>query len=395
MPDLPQELVAAIISAIQEQNDPGSYRLAPLACINRNWQAAVERRIWNHMSIEAKTQHDKGCFEMLQQYTSGPEKRLRRSCIRVLSIGWFYEMPELKQDTTVESINQLEMDTKGHQDESILDSDTPWDFPEILPYESDGQLESEAQDHYEPDWDRVNAAIWSDTSGDETDSKNESESHDSDNDKESKGGVDMQETLDEGTADTEGPFEARSRVESHPSWDDINALVSKDEPEPGKPHGSDDAKDELLQHLKYTQNSLFLFIESLWRHLASWDEQANVKRINLQLVGNAFNTSIYQGLKHDGAYIVRFLRTTLHCELSLPSLPRLMEVFVDGRRGLAYWPALVAVRVAMAPDLPVPVVEFRARDIGKWWKEDVIDDVNAEGMYMINEPGMKRLPYRQ
>lgn len=382
MPDLPQELVAVIISAILQQNDPGTYHLAPLACINRNWQAAVERQTWNHISIDVKAHLDEEGFEKLQRYTEGSTRQNRRSYIHVLSIGWFYEMQTLQQDATMTFSKTV---TREDSDESIPDQDKPWDFPEIIPFQDDDQFELEAGNQYDPDWERVNAALWSDTSDDDGivgQSANESHGN-NDYDTDSQQDAIITEPLDKGTAGAENSSERRLHTKTDTDLDTINAAISSDESEAEEDQEPEESREELLQHLYSLQTSFFSYIQLTWHYLASGDEQTNIKRINLQLAGNTFNNAIYQGLRHDEARMLSFLQSTLRSELSLATLPRLKKIFVDGRRALVYWPALIAIRVAMASELPPPVVEFRAWDFGKWWKKEVVDGLHAEGTYSV------------
>lgn len=131
-----------------------------------------------------------------------------------------------------------------------------------------------------------------------------------------------------------------------------------------QPQESEKTRGELLGHLQHTQISLFECIRRLWMCLAGPNNLAYIKSINLELRRRDTATRMHGGLQHDEARIVKFLQSTLDLDLELPSLPQLEEAFVDGRRALAFWPALTAIKIAATS--PLLIMEYRARDFSEW-----------------------------
>jgi hypothetical protein len=411
MQDLPQELVSAIVSLVQEQSrsraDP-SIRLAPLACINHNWQAAVERELWNHISIDTSADTYSEDFHLLQQYVDGPLRQSRRSMIRILGLGWNYGHAAQKTDpyfifdsdgngkVAKEATEPAEDDLWDFPEPIGCDEDDdiaveatgsveddPWDFPELVSCDDDDGLDMDAGDQPEPDWDKINALIWDDESEDDSGENHSGHRSESDPDRlddDDDNKEDLASTFDEeeaghmdGKADTD--------VRKERTWESTNALLSSDESDIEEPLGSEETRNDLLEQLQCKQTSLFAFITDLWTFLAGWDDSLNIKRINLQLRGAAFNSTIYAGLRHDEGRIVTFLQSTLEHNLSLPTLPHVEEVFFDGRRALAFWPALVAAKIVTASHPSVPTMEYRAQPFGKWWKAEAVAGLETQGMW--------------
>ncbi|KAJ4983422.1 hypothetical protein SVAN01_11074 [Stagonosporopsis vannaccii] len=387
MQDLPQELISAIITILQEQRwsryDP-SVRIAPLACINRNWKTAVERELWNHITIKAfvggAPSEDVIIF---QQYIDGPVRQSRRSMIRVLSLSWCYGDPE-KYSGMTEAGTISESDDKVEAEASASPQDDPWSFPELISCEDEEGLEINAGSQPEPDLDQINALLSEDESDDEPvedqgGHRSGSDTDDTDGDEEGSIRADRNHTRS--TTDVD---EGRT-----PTWDSINSMISSDESDAEEPLESDEVQDHLLQQLQCTQTSLFGFVAHLWRYLASCGDSLNTKRINLRLEGKSFDDKVYASLRHDEKRIVDFLQSTLETDIELPNLPSVEEIFVDGRRALVLWPALVAAVIATASDPPVSVMEYRAQAFGRHWKAEAVAGLELEGMrmcYVVTHP---------
>ncbi|KAJ8114291.1 hypothetical protein OPT61_g3801 [Boeremia exigua] len=322
MQDLPQELVGAIVSLLKGQRScDTSTQLAPLASINHNWKAAVERELWNHITIEASAGIVGEDIRIFQQYIEGPSRRSRRSMIKVLSLSWHYGNSSEDSKTT-EGVSEVPADP------TAASPDDPWDFPELVGCEDEEDLETNAESRPEPDWDKVNAMI----------------------------------------SDSESDDEPGEHQGGHRSESDTD----NDDPGSEDPQESSGLRDCLLQQQQQKQTLLFDFLTDLWSHLASCDGSLKLKRINLRLEGKKFDNKIYASLRHDEERIVDLLQSTLDFDLKLPSLPYLEEIFVDGRRALAFWPALVAAKIATASNSAVPIMEYRAQAFGKRWEANAV-----------------------
>lgn len=68
----------------------------------------------------------------------------------------------------------------------------------------------------------------------------------------------------------------------------------------------------------------------------------------------------------------------------------MQEIFVDRRRALAFWPALIAVQIAEPFDPHVPVIEYRAQAFEKWWKAEAVA-FQSQGTYACLELRFLRL----
>ncbi|KAJ4370345.1 hypothetical protein N0V86_009082 [Didymella sp. IMI 355093] len=360
--------------------DP-SIRLAPLACINHNWQAAVERELWNHISIDTSADTSSEDFHLLRQYTDGPLRQSRRSMIQILGLGWNYGHHAQKTDPYF----VFDSDGNGKVAKEATESaeDDLWDFPELVSCDDDDGLDIDAGNQPEPDWDKINALIWDDESEDDSGENHSGHRSESDPDRlddDDDNEEDSASTFDEEEAGhMDGKADADVRKER--TWESTNALLSSDESNIEEPLGSEKTRNDLLEQLQYKQISLFALITDLWTFLAGWNDSLNIKRINLQLRGSAFNSTIYAGLRHDEERIVKFLQSTMEHNLSLPTLPHVEEVFFDGRRALAFWPALVAAKIVTASHPSVPIMEYRAQPFEKWWKAGAVASLETQGMW--------------
>lgn len=345
-----------IIAILQEQRwsrlDP-SIRLAPLACINQNWQAAVERLIWNQVVIQTSADFQSEEFHLFQQFVEGPSRMPRRNLIRTLSLSWHHGASQ-EDHGTKNSDAVPESNSKAQSKDSASVSDDPWDFPEPISCEVEQSLEMNTGDRPEPDWDKINAMI----SDEDSDSEPEEDlsGHRSESDPEINGDTDDDEAVPGGEEDGEDiTVNINTNDQEEATWENINAMISSDESDTEEPQGPEEVRKNLVEQLQRQQNPLISCVKDIWTYLARWDDSLNIKRINLQLAGNAFNAKMYAGLRHDGECIVEFLKTTSELEIDLPSLAHVEEVFVDGRRALALWPAVIAAKIATASNPPIPI----------------------------------------
>lgn len=378
MYDLPQELLAAIIDSLQEQrwsrSDP-KIRLAPLVCINRQWQVAIERVLCSHISIQTSADSTSNELHLFQQYVEGPSRRARRNLIKTLSLGWhhgaFKEYKPEKSDVVSES------NTNAEEEGAASEGDDSWDFTIPIGCENEEGLEIDSGDEAEPDWDKINAMIL------DRDSDSEPEEYQSGHRSESDPDINGDTEADEavpGNEEEEGDINVNANTSSYEraTWERINVSDESNTEEPQEPK---EVRKYLVELLQYVQSCLIRCIEDLWTYLESWESSLNIKRINIQLAGNAFNTKLYSGLRRDEERIVEFLKTTLVLEIDLPSLPQLEEVFVDWRRALVFWPLLIAAKLATASEPPVPIMEYQAQPFRKWWKAEAVVPIQSQGMY--------------
>lgn len=107
------------------------------------------------------------------------------------------------------------------------------------------------------------------------------------------------------------------------------------------------SKNDMSLQLQHAQNALLASVKDCWDYLHSWQTTLAIQTFRIRLACTAFCMAANSVFRSDNERYLDFLRTE-PAGYALPALGPLRVLDVDGSRELAFWPAVLGLRLLLS-----------------------------------------------